>query len=180
MPIFSITNLITYRQLSHGSNYRSVKLLQSEYSKEKEKKKKCLHRRTQINTIKREAGTMWVNIWRLRGGKLSPKEKSQIICRETVYVVEKGSFCCISVALDLTTGLLLGDILKVNQTSSPPPSFSLLSPPPQPARERREAHSSIGNLKEPGGKIRALHWLLLCRGDSSLNSRLKGTLFSDA
>lgn len=143
MPIFSITNLITYRQLSHGSNYRSVKLLQSEYSKEKEKKKKCLHRRTQINTIKREAGTMWVNIWRLRGGKLSPKEKSQIICRETVYVVEKGSFCCISVALDLTTGLLLGDILKVNQTSSPPPSFSLLSlspPPSQPGRDVKPTH----------------------------------------
>ena len=178
MPIFSITNLITYRQLSHGSNYRSVKLLPAS-STTKKKKKKCLHRQTQISTIKREAGTMWVNIWRLRGGKLSPKEKSQIICRETVYVVEKGSFCCISVALDLTTGLLLGDILKVNQTSSPPPSFSLLSLPPS-ARERREAHSSIGNLKEPGGKIRALHWLLLCRGDSSLNSRLKGTLFSDA
>ena len=143
MPIFSITNLITYRQLSHGSNYRSVKLLQSQYSKEKEKekeKKKCLHRRTQINTIKREAGTMWVNIWRLRGGKLSPKEKSQIICRETVYVVEKGSFCCISVALDLTTGLLLGDILKVNQTSSPPPSFSLLSPLSQPGRDVKPTH----------------------------------------
>lgn len=61
-----------------------------------------------------------------------------------------------------------------------PSSLLLPSLPPPPARERREAHSSIGNLKEPGGKIRALHWLLLCRGDSSLNSRLKGTLFSDA
>lgn len=53
----------------------------------------------------------------------------------------KGSFCCISVALDLTTGLLLGDILKVNQTSPPPP-----------AGGRPEAHSSIGNLKKPGEK----------------------------
>lgn len=167
MPIFSITNLITCRQLSHGNNYRSVKLCSRSIEK-----KKCLHRRTQINTDQKRSGAMWVNIWRLRAENF-PQRKSQIICRETVYVFEKGSFCCISVALDLTTGLLLGDILKVNQTSTP-------STPPPPARERREAHSSIGNLKKPGGKIWALHWLLLCREDSSLNSRLKGTLFSNA
>lgn len=82
----------------------------------------------------------------------------------------KGSFCCISVALDLTTGLLLGDILKVNQTSTPPPQLG----------GRPEAHSSIGNLKKPGGEKSERFWLLLCREDSSLNSTLKGTLFSNA
>lgn len=66
----------------------------------------------------------------------------------------KGSFCCISVALDLTTGLLLGDILKVNQTSSSQPKTHPHhhQPAPHPAWGRPEAHSSIGNLKKPGGE----------------------------
>lgn len=144
MPIFSITNLITYRQLSRGSNYRSVKLCS--HSIEKRRGKKKVLTQTDPNQHdQKKSGVMWVNIWRLRAENF-PQRKSQIICRETVYVFQKGSFCCISVALDLTTGLLLGDILKVNQTSNPP------HPSTPPARGRREAHSSIGNLKKPGGK----------------------------
>lgn len=53
------------------------------------------------------------------GGKLSPKKISDNLQGKCIYIFKKGSFCCTSVALDLTTGLLLGDILKVNQTSSP-------------------------------------------------------------
>lgn len=64
MPIFSITNLITYRQLSHGSNYRSVKLHSDSIEKEEEEEggKKVLTQTDPNQHDQKESGAMWVNI----------------------------------------------------------------------------------------------------------------------
>lgn len=105
---------------------------------------------------KKESGDDVGKYLKTPGGKLSPPKKiSDNLQGNRIYVFEKGSFCCISVALDLTTGLLLGDVLKVNQTSHRTTTttshpFASPLPPPHPPVERREAHSSIGNLKMPG------------------------------
>lgn len=133
------------------------------------KKKGRSHRQTRINTIKRKSRAMWVNI-RRRRGENSPQRKSGIICRETVYVFQKRQLllhkCCL-------------------RSNHRPASWRHLKsepdiPPLPPAGGRPEAHSSIGNLKKPGGEKSERFWLLLCREDSSLNSTLKGTLFSNA
>lgn len=155
MPLFSITNLITYRQLSHGSNYRSAKPC----SRSREGGgKRSAYTQTDPNQQhqKKESGDDVGKYLKTPGGKLSPPKKiSDNLQGNRIYVFEKGSFCCISVALDLTTGLLLGDVLKVNQTSHRTTTttshpFASPLPPPHPPVERREAHSSIGNLKMPG------------------------------
>lgn len=76
MPIFSITNLITYRQLSHGSNYRSVKLHSDSIEKEEEEeggKKSAYTDGPKSTRSKGKRGDVGKYL-RTRGGKLSPKE----------------------------------------------------------------------------------------------------------
>lgn len=166
MPIFSITNLITCRQLSHGNNYRSVKLCSRSIEK-----KVLTQTDPNQHGSKEKRGDVGKYL-KTQGGKLSPKKISDNLQGNRICIWERQLLlhkCC----------------LRSNHRPASwrhlksEPDIHPLHPTP-PARERREAHSSIGNLKKPGGKIWALHWLLLCREDSSLNSRLKGTLFSNA
>lgn len=70
MPIFSITNLITYRQLSHGSNYRSVKLCCRSGGK------KSAYTDGPKSTRSKEKRGDVGKYLKTRGGKLSPKKIS--------------------------------------------------------------------------------------------------------
>lgn len=97
---------------------------------------------------------MWVNIRRRRAENF-PQRKSGIICRETVYVFQKRQLllhkCCLRSNHRPASWRHLKsepDILLPAQSS---PTTTPTSPPP-PAWGRPEAHSSIGNLKKPGGE----------------------------
>lgn len=90
---------------------------------------------------------MWVNIRRRRAENF-PRRKSGIICRGTVYVFQKRQLLLHKCCLRSNHRPASWRHLKSEPDILLPPFPSL----PPSAWGRPEAHSSIGNLKKPGGE----------------------------
>lgn len=96
MPIFSITNLITYRQLSRGSNYRSVKLCS--HSIEKRRGKKSAYTDGPKSTRSKEKRSDVGKYLKTPSGKLSPKKISDNLQGNRICISERQLLlhkCCL-------------------------------------------------------------------------------------